>query len=60
MHPQQLWETTMSPENRVLRRVEIDDGEEADRLFDILMGDEVQPRRKFIELHALSVKNLDV
>ena len=60
MNPEQLWETTMSPENRVLRRVEIDDGEEADRLFDILMGDEVQPRRKFIELHALSVKNLDV
>lgn len=60
MNPEQLWETTMNPANRTLRQVEIDDAEEADRLFDVLMGDEVQPRRKFIELHALSVKNLDV
>lgn len=60
MNPDQLWETTMNPGNRILKQVSIDDAEGADRLFDILMGDEVAPRRKFIELHALNVKNLDV
>jgi len=60
MNPEQLWETTMNIENRLLRQVDIGDAEEADRLFDVLMGDDVEPRRKFIELHALAVKNLDV
>ena len=60
MNPDQLWETTMDPENRFLKKVAIEDGAEADRLFDVLMGDDVAPRKKFIELHALSVQNLDV
>ena len=60
MNPEQLWETTMNIENRLLQQVDIADAEEADRLFDVLMGDDVAPRRKFIELHALAVKNLDV
>lgn len=60
MNPEQLWKTTMNPENRLLKQVTIEDATEADRLFDVLMGDEVAPRRKFIELHALNVKNLDV
>lgn len=60
MNPEQLWETTMNIENRLLQQVTIEDAEDADRLFDVLMGDDVAPRRKFIELHALNVKNLDV
>ena len=60
MNPEQLWETTMNIENRLLQQVDIGDAEEADHLFDVLMGDDVAPRRKFIELHALAVKNLDV
>ena len=60
MNPDQLWETTMDPANRVLLRVGIDDGKEADKTFDILMGDEVLPRKKFIQTHAKSVKNLDI
>jgi DNA gyrase subunit B len=60
MNPQQLWDTTMNPESRLMFRVEIQDAEEADRIFDILMGSDVEPRRRFIQTHAKSVKNLDV
>ena len=60
MNPEQLWETTMDPERRVLLKITIEDAKEADRIFDILMGDEVFPRKKFIQAHAKSVKNLDV
>lgn len=60
MNPSQLWETTMNPENRLLKRVTIVDGAKADETFDILMGSEVGPRKKFIATHAKKVKNLDV
>lgn len=60
MNPEQLWETTMNPENRKLLQVQIEDAEAADRIFDILMGSDVEPRRRFIQTHAKSVKNLDV
>lgn len=60
MNSEQLWETTMNPENRMLLRVGIEDGREADKIFDILMGEEVEPRKKFIQTHAKSVKNLDI
>ena len=60
MNPQQLWDTTMNPESRLMFRVEIEDAQEADRIFDILMGSDVEPRRRFIQTHAKSVKNLDV
>jgi DNA gyrase subunit B len=56
----QLWETTMNPENRVLKQVEIEDAEKADELFDTLMGSDVEPRKKFIQTHAKSVSNLDI
>ena len=52
MNAEQLWDTTMSPENRTLRRVNIDSAAEADRIFSMLMGDEVPPRREFIEKNA--------
>jgi len=60
MNSAELWETTMNPEKRVLLRVNIEGAKEADRIFDILMGDEVLPRKKFIQTHAKKVKNLDV
>jgi DNA gyrase subunit B len=59
MNPEQLWETTMNPENRTMLRVSIEDASEADRTFDMLMGTLVPPRRRFIQTHAKDVRNLD-
>jgi len=60
MNPEQLWETTMNPATRRLLRVSIEDAAEADRIFSILMGEQVEPRREFIEAYAKEVRNLDV
>jgi DNA gyrase subunit B len=60
MNPEQLWETTMNPENRTLLQVTVDDAAEADRTFDMLMGDSVPPRKRFIQTHAKMVRNLDI
>ena len=60
MNPEQLWETTMNPANRMLMRVEVEDAVEADKIFDVLMGTEVDPRKHFIQTHAKTVRNLDI
>ena len=60
MNPEQLWETTMNPANRILLQVTVEDAAAADRTFDMLMGNEVAPRKRFIQSHAKKVRNLDV
>jgi DNA gyrase subunit B len=60
MNPEQLWETTLNPDNRTLLQVTVEDAAAADRTFDMLMGDEVPPRKRFIQTHAKEVRNLDI
>jgi DNA gyrase subunit B len=60
MNAEQLWETTMNPQNRTFLKVHVDDAAAADVVFYELMGDEVGPRRRFIQTHATQVKNLDI
>ena len=60
MNPEELWETTMDPARRVLLKVSVEDALKADEIFDRLMGSDVEPRRRFIQTHARSVRNLDV
>ncbi len=60
MNPDQLWETTMDSQRRILKLVTVEDAQEAERLFDILMGEQVEPRKHFIQSQATMVKNLDI